>query len=66
MPLELVAIEPRKPILRGYTDEPLEPNQVRFKTEFAAAKHGTEHRPISKRICWYPSAIRWRMANVFS
>jgi len=42
MPLELVAIEPRKPILRGYTDEPLEPNQVRFKTEFAAAKHGTE------------------------
>ena len=42
MPLELVAIEPRKPALREYTDAPLEPNQVRFKTEFAAAKHGTE------------------------
>ena len=42
MPLELVAIEPHKPVLRQYTDAPLEPNQVRFKTEFAAAKHGTE------------------------
>jgi hypothetical protein len=42
MPLELVAIEQNKPILREYADAPLAPNQVCFKTEFAAAKHGTE------------------------
>ncbi|MBM3234893.1 zinc-binding alcohol dehydrogenase [Candidatus Poribacteria bacterium] len=42
MPLELVAIEQHKPILREYADSPLAPNQVRFKPAFAAAKHGTE------------------------
>ena len=42
MPLELVAIEPHKPILSEYIDGPIQPNQIRFQTEFAAAKHGTE------------------------
>jgi threonine dehydrogenase-like Zn-dependent dehydrogenase len=42
MPRELVAIAPRKPVIREYEDPPLGPRQIRIKTEFASPKHGTE------------------------
>lgn len=42
MPLELVAVAPREPLLREYEERPLEPGTVRVVTEFAAPKHGTE------------------------
>lgn len=42
MPLQLLAVAPRKPELREYQDAPLKPNEVRFRCQFAAAKHGTE------------------------
>ena len=39
---ELVALEPRKPFLREYTDRPLEEDEIRAVVDFAAPKHGTE------------------------
>lgn len=42
MPRELIAVAPRTPILRDYDDPPLEPRQVRIRTELASPKHGTE------------------------
>lgn len=42
MPRELVAIAPRQPVLREFTEPPLGPNDVRIQSEFGAAKHGTE------------------------
>ncbi|MCX8171327.1 MAG: zinc-binding alcohol dehydrogenase [Candidatus Bathyarchaeota archaeon] len=41
MPRELVATEPRKPVLVEYEEPPLKPNQVRIKSTFSAEKHGT-------------------------
>ena len=42
MPRELVAAAIRTPELRSYEDTPLEPDQVRARTEYGAPKHGTE------------------------
>jgi len=42
MPRELVAIAPRTPVLREYTEPPLGPSQVRIRTQFASPKHGTQ------------------------
>jgi threonine dehydrogenase-like Zn-dependent dehydrogenase len=42
MPRELVAISPRTPVLREYEEQPLGPDEVRIRTEFASPKHGTE------------------------
>jgi threonine dehydrogenase-like Zn-dependent dehydrogenase len=39
---ELVAVTPRQPLLREYAEPPLGPNDVRIRSEFGAAKHGTE------------------------
>ena len=39
---ELVAVAPRQPVLRKYAEPPLGPNDVRIRSEFGAAKHGTE------------------------
>ena len=42
MPRELIALEPRKPVLREYEEPELGLGQVRIRTEFASPKHGTE------------------------
>jgi len=42
MPRELLAIAPRKPVLREYRDPPLRPDELRIRSEFSAPKHGTE------------------------
>ncbi len=42
MPRELIAVAPRTPELRNYEESPLEPAQIRIKTELASPKHGTE------------------------
>jgi threonine dehydrogenase-like Zn-dependent dehydrogenase len=42
MPQELIALEPRKPVLREYEEPELRLRQVRIRTEFASPKHGTE------------------------
>lgn len=42
MPLELVAIAPKTPVLREYSERELGPRQVRVRSQFAAFKHGTE------------------------
>lgn len=42
MPRELIATAPRTPRLREYTEPPLEPQQIRIRTERASPKHGTE------------------------
>jgi threonine dehydrogenase-like Zn-dependent dehydrogenase len=42
MPRELIAIAPRTPEIREYDDPPLEPAQIRIRTELASPKHGTE------------------------
>jgi threonine dehydrogenase-like Zn-dependent dehydrogenase len=42
MPRELIALEPRKPILREYEEPGLRLRQIRIRTEFASPKHGTE------------------------
>ena len=42
MPRELAALSVRTPGYRAYEDAPLEPNQVRVRTEYGAPKHGTE------------------------
>ncbi len=42
MPRELVAIQPRTPVIREYDERPLEPTQIRIRTELASPKHGTE------------------------
>lgn len=42
MPRELIASAPRTPELREYDEAPLQPTQVRIKTELASPKHGTE------------------------
>lgn len=39
---EVISLEPRKAIVREYEDAPLLEDQIRAKTLFAAAKHGTE------------------------
>jgi len=41
MPRELVAIAPRKLVLREYKERPLKPNEVRIKSLLSAEKHGT-------------------------
>ena len=42
MPLELVAVAPRTPVLREYEEPELGARQVRIRSEFASPKHGTE------------------------
>lgn len=42
MARELVAMAPRQPVLREYTEPPLGSNDVRIQTEFGTVKHGTE------------------------
>lgn len=42
MPRELIASAPRTPELRQYDEAPLQPSQIRIKTELASPKHGTE------------------------
>jgi len=42
MPNELIALEPRKPVLREYEEPELRLRQIRIRTEFASPKHGTE------------------------
>jgi NADPH:quinone reductase-like Zn-dependent oxidoreductase len=42
MPHELIALEPRKPLLREYEEQELRLRQIRIRTEFASSKHGTE------------------------
>lgn len=42
MPRELVAVDVRKPVIREYTDSPLQRDQIRVRTLFGAPKHGTE------------------------
>src|SRR4029453_14646563 len=42
MPHELIALEPRKPVLREYEEPELRLRQIRIRTEFASPKHGTE------------------------
>jgi threonine dehydrogenase-like Zn-dependent dehydrogenase len=42
MPRELVALAPREPALREYVEPPLQPGQIRIRSEFSAPKHGTE------------------------
>ena len=42
MPRELIALEPRKPVLREYKEPELRLRQIRIRTEFASPKHGTE------------------------
>jgi len=42
MPLELVAVAPRTPVLREYQERELGPKEVRVRSQFAAFKHGTE------------------------
>lgn len=42
MPKELIAIAPRKPVLREYEELPLKPNEVRIRSLFSSPKHGTE------------------------
>jgi len=39
---ELVTVEPRKAILRGYSDGPVPEGHVRVEVEFGSPKHGTE------------------------
>jgi threonine dehydrogenase-like Zn-dependent dehydrogenase len=39
---EMISTQPRQALLREYTDGPLAPGQVRVRTQFASAKHGTE------------------------
>ena len=41
MPKELVAVAPKKPVLREYREPPLMPGQVRIRSVFSAEKHGT-------------------------
>jgi threonine dehydrogenase-like Zn-dependent dehydrogenase len=42
MPRELIAIEPRTPVLREYVEPDLGLTQIRIRTEIASPKHGTE------------------------
>jgi threonine dehydrogenase-like Zn-dependent dehydrogenase len=42
VPRELVAIDVRIPALQQYEDRPLNPDEIRVRTEFGAPKHGTE------------------------
>jgi threonine dehydrogenase-like Zn-dependent dehydrogenase len=42
MPHELIAVEPRKPVLREYEEPELRLREIRIRTEFASPKHGTE------------------------
>lgn len=42
MPLELVAVAPRTPVLREYPERELGPKEVRVRSQFGAFKHGTE------------------------
>jgi len=53
MPLELVAVAPRKPVLREYEDAPVKPNEVRFRCQYAAAKHGTELGMYRAEASWF-------------
>ena len=41
MPRELIAIAPRKAVIREYEEPPLKPKQVRIKSRLSAEKHGT-------------------------
>ena len=54
MPRELIALEPRKPVLREYEESGLRLRQIRIQTEFASPKHGTEMVGYSNE----PSAMR--------
>ena len=42
MPRELIAPEPERVAFRDYPRQPLAPEQVRVRSRFGAAKHGTE------------------------
>lgn len=42
MPRELIAPEQERTAFRDYPREPLAPDQIRVRSEFGAAKHGTE------------------------
>lgn len=54
MPRELIALEPRKPVVREYEEPELRLRQIRIRTEFASPKHGTEmvgyrNEPVARR-----------------
>lgn len=42
MPRELIALGPRKLILREYEEKELQADEIRIRTEFSSPKHGTE------------------------
>src|ERR671913_2039066 len=42
MPRELIALEPRKSVLREYEEPELRLREIRIRSEFASPKHGTE------------------------
>jgi threonine dehydrogenase-like Zn-dependent dehydrogenase len=42
MPRELIAVAPRSPVLADYSDQPLQPGEIRVRSRFGAPKHGTE------------------------
>src|SRR5829696_6362858 len=42
MPNELIALEPRKPVMREYEEQEVRMRQLRIRTEFASPKHGSE------------------------
>ena len=42
MPRELVALAQRTSALRDYEERPLQPDEIRVRTEYGAPKHGTE------------------------
>ena len=42
MPRELIALEPRNPVLREYEEPEIRLREIRIRSEFASPKHGTE------------------------
>ena len=42
MPKELVALAPSQPVLRDYEERKPKENEILVRTQFSAAKHGTE------------------------
>jgi threonine dehydrogenase-like Zn-dependent dehydrogenase len=64
MPLQLMVVAPRRPELREYKDAPLKSNEVRFRSQFAAAKHGTE-MGCYRGEAWWSRMRRDVEMNVF-
>ncbi len=47
MPLELIADQADRAVLRAYQERPLRPDELRVRTIFSAVKHGTELRAFT-------------------